>query len=352
VRRRLPRVRERGGIFLIVVMQPEAGERETRGVCEYLEKAGLAVHLSRGVERTIIGAIGDRAKLGGLALEALPGVEKVVAILAPYKLVSRTFRPEDTVVPVEHLTVGGRTVQVMAGPCAVEDRTQLLEAAHLVREAGARILRGGAFKPRSSPYSFQGLEAKGLEYLAEARAATGLLIVTEVMDAKTLPLVAEYADILQIGARNMQNFYLLRDVARVDKPVLLKRGPSATVEEWLLSAEYIVSGGNPRVILCERGIRTFESYTRNTLDLTAVPVIKHLSHLPVIVDPSHGIGKWRYVPAMARAALAAGADGLLIEVHPRPAAALCDGPQSLTPENFHALMDDLRGLARFLGRDL
>jgi len=282
----------------------------------------------------------------------LPGVEKVVPILAPYKLVSRTFRQDDTVVPVGHLTVGGTAVQVMAGPCAVEDRAQLLEAAHMVREAGATILRGGAFKPRSSPYSFQGLEVKGLEYLAEARAATGLLIVTEVMDAGTLPLVAEYADILQIGARNMQNFYLLREVARVDKPVLLKRGPSATMEEWLLSAEYIVSGGNPRVILCERGIRTFEPYTRNTLDLTAVPVIKHLSHLPVIVDPSHGIGKWRYVPAMARAALAAGADGLLIEVHPRPEAALCDGPQSLTPANFRALMDDLRGLARFLGREL
>ncbi|HUW65259.1 MAG TPA: 3-deoxy-7-phosphoheptulonate synthase [Spirochaetia bacterium] len=337
---------------MIVVMQQEAGESEVRGVCEHLERAGLAVHLSQGVERTIIGAIGDRGKLSGLVLEALPGVEKVVSILAPYKLVSRTFRPEDTVVEADHLAIGGRAVQVMAGPCAVEDRAQLLEAAHMVKEAGATILRGGAFKPRSSPYSFQGLERKGLEYLAEAREATGLLIVTEVMDAGTLPLVAEYADILQIGARNMQNFFLLREVAQVDKPVLLKRGPSATVEEWLLSAEYIVSGGNSRVILCERGIRTFETYTRNTLDLTSVPVIKHLSHLPVIVDPSHGIGKWRYVPPMALAALAAGADGLLIEVHPHPASALCDGPQSLTPENFRALMDQLKGLAGFLGRTL
>jgi len=337
---------------VIVVMQQEAGESEVRGVCEHLERAGLAVHLSQGVERTIIGAIGDRGKLSGLVLEALPGVEKVVSILAPYKLVSRTFRPEDTVVEADHLAIGGRAVQVMAGPCAVEDRAQLLEAAHMVKEAGATILRGGAFKPRSSPYSFQGLERKGLEYLAEAREATGLLIVTEVMDAGTLPLVAEYADILQIGARNMQNFFLLREVAQVDKPVLLKRGPSATVEEWLLSAEYIVSGGNSRVILCERGIRTFETYTRNTLDLTSVPVIKHLSHLPVIVDPSHGIGKWRYVPPMALAALAAGADGLLIEVHPHPASALCDGPQSLTPENFRALMDQLKGLAGFLGRTL
>jgi len=337
---------------LIVVMQPTAGEGEIRGVCEYLEKAGLAVHLSQGVERTIIGAIGDRVKLSGLVLEALPGVEKVVPILAPYKLVSRTFRPEDTVVEVGHLAVGGPAVQVMAGPCAVEDRGQLLETAHLVKEAGATILRGGAFKPRSSPYSFQGLEARGLEYLAEARESTGLLVVTEVMDPRTLPLVARYADILQIGARNMQNFFLLREVARVDKPVVLKRGPAATIEEWLLSAEYIVSGGNPRVILCERGIRTFETFTRNTLDLAAVPVVKHLSHLPVIVDPSHGIGKWRYVPAMARAALAAGADGLLIEVHPRPAAALCDGPQSLNPENFRALMGELKGLATFLGRTL
>jgi 3-deoxy-7-phosphoheptulonate synthase len=333
-------------------MQPAAEEAEVKGVCEYLETAGLAVHLSQGVERTIIGAIGERAKLSGLALEALPGVEKVVAILAPYKLVGRAFRAEDTVVGIGPLTVGGRTIQVMAGPCAVEDREQLIETAHLVKEAGATILRGGAFKPRTSPYAFQGLEAKGLEYLAEAREATGLLIVTEVMDAHTLPLVARYADILQIGARNMQNFFLLREVAQIDKPVVLKRGPSATIEEWLLSAEYIVSGGNPRVILCERGIRTFETYTRNTLDLTAVPVVKHLSHLPVIVDPSHGIGKWRYVPPMARAALAAGADGLLVEVHPRPAAALCDGPQSLTPDNFRALMAELKGLAAFLGRDM
>jgi 3-deoxy-7-phosphoheptulonate synthase len=239
---------------------------------------------------------------------------------------------------VGDLKIGGGQIQVMAGPCAVESREQLLESARIVKEAGATILRGGAYKPRTSPYSFQGLEEEGLKMLAEAREVTGLYIVTEVMDVTTLPLVAEYADILQIGARNMQNFFLLRQVAKVDKPVLLKRSPSATIEEWLMAAEYLLAGGNRRVILCERGIRTFENHTRNTLDLTAVPVLKHLTHLPVIVDPSHAIGKWRYVTPMAKASLAAGADGLLIEVHPKPEEALCDGPQSLTPENFNILM--------------
>ncbi|OAT86416.1 3-deoxy-7-phosphoheptulonate synthase [Desulfotomaculum copahuensis] len=335
---------------MIIVMSHNASAREVEAVLKRLENTGFKVHLSEGVERTIIGAIGDRTRLGDMGLEAMSGVEKVVPVLQPYKLASRAFHPGDTVVTAGNIAIGGGQIQVMAGPCAVESREQLLEAAHQVREAGATILRGGAFKPRTSPYSFQGLEEKGLELLAEAREATGLKIVTEVMDARTLPLVAAYADILQIGARNMQNFFLLREVATVDKPVLLKRGPSATIEEWLMAAEYIMAGGNHRVILCERGIRTFENYTRNTLDVTAVPVVKYLSHLPVIVDPSHGIGKWRFVPAMARAAVAAGADGLLIEVHPDPAHALCDGPQSLTPENFAALMEDVRRVAALMDR--
>lgn len=337
---------------MIVVMSHRATEDEIEIVLGRLEKAGFQIHLSRGVERTIIGAIGDKTRLGVAGVEGMPGVEKVVPILQPYKLASRTFQEEDSVIRVGGLEIGGDTVHVMAGPCAVESREQLLESARIAKAAGATILRGGAFKPRTSPYSFQGLEEEGLEFLAEAREATGLLVVTEVMDARTLPLVARYADILQIGARNMQNFFLLREVAKVDKPVLLKRGSSATIEEWLMAAEYIMAGGNYNVILCERGIRSFETYTRNTLDLTAVPVVKHLSHLPVIVDPSHAIGKRHLVRPMARAAVAAGADGLLIEMHPNPAEALCDGPQSLTPENFCELMAELKNIVEVVGRKL
>lgn len=337
---------------MILVMNHQAGDDEIEAVIIRLESMGFQIHLSRGVERTIIGAIGDKVHLIELDLEAMPGVEKVVPILRPYKLASRTFHEEGTVIRVGNLEIGGETVHVMAGPCAVESREQLLNAARLVKEAGATILRGGAYKPRTSPYSFQGLEEEGLELLAEARAATGLLIVTEVMDAKTLPVVAQYADILQIGARNMQNFFLLREVAKIDKPVVLKRGASATIEEWLMAAEYIMSGGNYNVILCERGIRSFETYTRNTLDLTAVPVVKHLSHLPVIVDPSHAIGKWRFVPPMARSAVAAGADGLMIEMHPNPVEALCDGPQSLKPENFAEMMTDIRRMVEVMGRKM
>ncbi len=337
---------------MILVMNHRAGDDEIDAVIIRLESMGFQIHLSRGVERTIIGAIGDKVHLIELDLEAMPGVEKVVPILRPYKLASRTFHEEGTVIRVGNLEIGGDTVHVMAGPCAVESRDQLLHAARLVKEAGATILRGGAYKPRTSPYSFQGLEEEGLELLAEAREATGLLIVTEVMDAKTLPVVAQYADILQIGARNMQNFFLLREVAKIDKPVMLKRGASATIEEWLMAAEYIMSGGNYNVILCERGIRSFETYTRNTLDLTAVPVVKHLSHLPVIVDPSHAIGKWRYVTPMARAAIAAGADGLIIEMHPNPVEALCDGPQSLTPGNFSEMMTDIRRMVEVMGRKM
>jgi len=337
---------------MIVVMAHGATEGEIEEVTRKLAKEGFTVHLSQGVERTIIGAIGDRTRIANMALEAIPAVEKVVPILEPFKLCSRAFRPENSVVHVGDLEIGGEEIQVMAGPCAVEGREQLLEAARFVKKAGATILRGGAFKPRTSPYAFQGLEEEGLKILAEAREQTGLRVVTEVVDPRSVNMVADYADILQIGARNMQNFFLLKEVARAGKPVLLKRGASATIEEWLMAAEYIMAGGNYDVILCERGIRTFESYTRNTLDLSAVPVVKHLSHLPVIVDPSHGTGKWRYVPPMARAAVAAGADGLIIEVHPCPSEALSDGPQSLRPDNFESLMTDIRVLARAVGRRL
>lgn len=335
---------------MIVVMSQRADQNKVDAVLERLQRAGFTIHLSQGVERTIIGAIGDKTRMGDLALEAMSGVEKVVPILQPYKLASRAFKEQDTIVRVGDIEIGGEQVHVMAGPCAVESREQLMEAAEIVKDAGATMLRGGAFKPRTSPYAFQGLEEEGLKYLAEAREKTGLKIVTEVMDASTLPMVAEYADILQIGTRNMQNFFLLREVARINKPVLLKRGASATIEEWLMAAEYIMAGGNYDVILCERGIRTYESITRNTLDIAAVPVVKHLSHLPIIVDPSHAIGKWRYVPPMAAASVAAGADGLLIEVHPNPAEALCDGPQSLTPDNFRSLMKEIRAVAGVVGR--
>ncbi|OPY58920.1 MAG: Phospho-2-dehydro-3-deoxyheptonate aldolase [Pelotomaculum sp. PtaU1.Bin035] len=335
---------------MIIIMDHHASDDSIEAVLTRLDMAGFQIHLSQGVERTIIGAIGDKTRLGGLGLEAMPGVEKVIPILQPYKLASRTFHEEGTIIKVGDQEIGGDTIHVMAGPCAVENREQVMETAEIVKKAGATILRGGAFKPRTSPYSFQGMEEEGLKLLAEAREATGLLVVTEVMDVRAVPMVAEYADIIQIGARNMQNFFLLRELAKVDKPVLLKRGPAATVEDWLMAAEYIMSGGNYNVILCERGIRSFENYTRNTLDLTAVPVVKYLSHLPVIVDPSHAIGKWRFVPAMSKAAIAAGADGLLIEIHPNPQEALCDGPQSLTPANFCSMMTELKQIAAAVGR--
>lgn len=336
---------------MIVVMSNGASKQEVNHVLERLEKLGFQIHLSEGVERTIIGAIGDKTILNEVALEAMPGVEKVVPILQPYKLVSREFK-KHSVVKVGDLEFGGKDLHVMAGPCAVESLEQLLETAEQVVKSGATILRGGAFKPRTSPYAFQGLEEEGLKMLAEAREKTGLKIVTEVVDPRNVELVARYSDILQIGARNMQNFLLLKEVAGIDKPVVLKRGASATVEEWLMAAEYLMAGGNYNVILCERGIRTFETYLRNTLDLSAVPVAKSLSHLPVIVDPSHATGKWKYVKPMAMAAIAAGADGLLIEVHPNPAQALCDGPQSLTPENFDTLMTDIRKMAAIMDRSV
>jgi 3-deoxy-7-phosphoheptulonate synthase len=279
-------------------------------------------------------------------------VESVTPILQPFKLASREVRRDNTQVRVGDVVVGGRTIVVMAGPCSVESRLQLLDVAAHVKAAGARVLRGGAFKPRTSPYAFQGLELEGLKLLAEARRETGLPVITEVMEPERVDVVAEYSDILQIGARNVQNFSLLRRVAEAGKPVLLKRGMSTTIQEWLLSAEYVLSGGNPNVILCERGIRTFETATRFTLDLNAVPVLKRLTHLPVVVDPSHGTGHWEYVEPMAMAGVAAGADGLLIEVHPRPEEALSDGPQSLKPDRFAALMTRLRKVTRALDRDL
>ena len=337
---------------MIIVLKPHATEAEVAQVIRKIESFGLAAHISKGTERTIIGAIGDERVLQEGQLEAFPFVEKVLPVLKPYKLASREFRPEGSVVNVDGVLVGGRRVVVMAGPCAVEGREGLLETARSVKAAGGHILRGGAYKPRTSPYTFQGLGEEGLKYLAEAKRETGLPIVTELMDPREASVVYEYADLVQIGARNMQNFKLLKEVGSRQKPVLLKRGMSSTVKELLLAAEYIMSEGNYDVILCERGIRTFEDATRNTLDLSVVPLIKQLSHLPVIVDPSHATGKWDLVPPMALAAVAAGADGIMVEVHPRPEEALSDGPQALLPSTFAKLMDDLSKVARAVGRTL
>jgi 3-deoxy-7-phosphoheptulonate synthase len=337
---------------MIIVLKKDVTEQDIDHVVEKIKALGLAVHISKGQERTIIGAIGDESVLAGTPLEALPGVEKVMPILKPYKLVSREFRSEDSVIDVGGIKIGGRTVQVIAGPCSVESRESLLKTAGKVKDGGARFLRGGAFKPRTSPYSFQGLGEEGLKYLAEARKATGLPIVTELMDPRDTELVCEYADIIQIGTRNMQNFRLLTDVGRCTKPVLLKRGLSATVKEFLMSAEYIASQGNKEIILCERGIRTFETCTRNTLDLSSVPVIKQETHLPVVIDPSHAVGRWDLVGALSKASVAVGADGLLIEVHNDPENALCDGAQSLKPDKFAELMGELKRVAEAVGRTM
>ena len=337
---------------MIIVLKPHATEAEVAQVIRKIESFGLAAHISKGTERTIIGAIGDERVLQEGQLEAFPFVEKVLPVLKPYKLASREFRPEGSVVNVGGVLVGGRRLVVMAGPCAVEGREGLMETARSVKAAGGHILRGGAYKPRTSPYTFQGLGEEGLKYLAEAKRETGLPIVTELMDTREASVVCEYADLVQIGARNMQNFKLLKEVGSRQKPVLLKRGMSSTVKELLLAAEYIMSEGNYDVILCERGIRTFEDATRNTLDLSIVPLIKQLSHLPVIVDPSHATGKWDLVAPMALAAVAAGADGIMVEVHPRPEEALSDGPQALLPSTFAKLMNDLGTLASAVGRTL
>jgi 3-deoxy-7-phosphoheptulonate synthase len=335
---------------MIIVMEPEATQEQVKVVMKKLTDLGLKVHLSEGATRTIIGIIGNKQIIADLPIEAMDGVEKTVPITADYKLVSREFKQEDTVVDVGGVRIGGKYLAVMAGPCAVESREQLLQSAFIVKEAGAQFLRGGAYKPRTSPYSFQGLEQKGLEMLAEAREKTGLKIVTEVVDAESVSVVSAYADMLQVGSRNMQNFQLLKTVGKTNKPVLLKRGLSATINEWLNAAEYIMSEGNYNVVLCERGIRTYEEYTRNTLDLSAVAAVKNISHLPIIVDPSHGTGRWTLVRPMARAGIAAGADGLMIEVHPNPAEALSDGKQSLTPENFALTMQEVATIASVMGK--
>jgi 3-deoxy-7-phosphoheptulonate synthase len=337
---------------MIVIMNHRATPEQIQTVINHVESLGYRVHRSDGTERTILGIIGDERLLDTENLEAFEGVERVVRVLHPFKLASREFHPENSVVRVNGIEIGGDQLVLMAGPCSVESREQLFETAAAVKEAGAHILRGGAFKPRTSPYAFQGLGLKGLELLREAREKFHLPIITEVLAPQDVSLVAQYADILQIGARNMQNFALLRAVGEVQKPVLLKRGMMATIEEWLMAAEYILAQGNSRVILCERGIRTFETATRNTFDINAIPLVKQLSHLPVIADPSHGTGRWDLVIPVSRAAIAAGADGLIIEVHPHPEQALSDGAQSLRPDRFASLVEETRRLAEVLGRRL
>jgi 3-deoxy-7-phosphoheptulonate synthase len=335
---------------MIVVMRSVASEEDVRHVVDRIEALGLKAHLSRGVERTVIGVIGDERLIQKDQLSLLPHVETVIPILKPYKLASREFRPQDSVITVRGVAVGGPEVVVIAGPCSVESEEQILSSARLLKAAGAQMLRGGAYKPRTSPYAFQGLGEEGLRFLAKAREETGLPIVTEVMESAEVEIVAEYADVLQVGARNMHNTRLLRALSKVSRPVLLKRNFSATLNELLMSAEYILSGGNPNVILCERGIRTFVEYTRNTLDLNIVPAAKLLSHLPMIVDPSHGTGRHDMVIPMSRAAIAAGADGLIVEVHPHPEEAFSDGEQSLTPEAFAQLYREIRAVAAAVGR--
>jgi len=337
---------------MMVIMRDGATDEEVQHLIDKVKSVGLDVHVSRGEFKTIIGLLGDTAKARELPLSAFPGVEKVVPILKPFKLVSRDFKEEDTIVKVGDLSIGGNSFIVAAGPCAVESKDQMVEIAKRVKKAGAGMLRGGAFKPRSSPYSFQGLGEDGLKILAEAREATGLPIVTEVMDAGDVELVAEYADVLQIGARNMQNFLLLKEVGMYEKPVLIKRGLSATIEELLMAAEYVMSGGNPNVILCERGIRTFETYTRNTLDISAVALVKMLSHLPILVDPSHAAGRWDLIEPLSMAAMAVGAHGVLIEVHPNPEDALSDGAQSLKYNKFDLLMDELKKTGAVFGKEM
>jgi 3-deoxy-7-phosphoheptulonate synthase len=338
---------------MMIIMRTGATQEQISGVIQRIEKNGLRPHLSTGTERTVIGAIGDERPVIQVLQDQflqLPGVDRVVPISRPYKLASREFKPEDTTFTLDGVRMGGEDVLIIAGPCSVENRELLLETALAVREAGAHVLRGGAFKPRTSPYSFQGLGEKGLELLAEARQLTGMPIVTEVMSPEQIPLIIQYADVLQIGARNMQNYSLLHAVGESQRPILLKRGMMSTVDELLMAAEYILSHGNGRVILCERGIRTFETSTRNTTDINAIPVLKALTHLPVIIDPSHATGNWQYVNAIARAGVAAGADGVIVEVHPNPDVALSDGGQSLKPERFAELVKQLRAIAEAVGR--
>ncbi len=337
---------------MIIVLKPDATETQIDHLLDRLRELGLKTHLSKGEERTIIGIIGDDRILTNQPLIAFPGVESVTPILAPWKLVSREFKKENTVIDVNGVKVGGVKIAVMAGPCAVEKLELTVGIAHDVKAGGASLLRGGAYKPRTSPYSFQGVGREGLDYLVEAKKQTGLPVVSEILDPRDIELFLAKADIIQIGARNMQNFELLKEVGAYDKPVLMKRGLSATIKEFLLSAEYIMSRGNRNVMLCERGIRTFETQYRNTLDLAAIPTLKELSHLPIIVDPSHATGKWNLVAPMAKAAVAAGADGLLIEVHSNPECALCDGEESIKPTKFKDLMQELGKIASAVGREI
>ena len=338
---------------MVIVMKSDATEEQIQHVVDRLHQFGLKEHISRGEERTLIGAIGDERILRSIPLQATPGVEKVMAVLLPYKLASRDFQSEDTVINVDGVEIGGDRLVVIAGPCAVESEEQIITIAEAVKGAGALMLRGGAFKPRTGPYSFQGIGAEGLKMLATAREKTGLPVITEVMSTQQVDLVEQFTDVFQIGARNMQNFMLLKTVGQTRKPVMLKRGLSATIEEFLLAAEYILSQGNHNVMLCERGIRTFEPYTRNTLDINAVPVLKQLSHLPVIVDPSHATGRRELVAPISKAAIAAGADGLMIEVHHDPENSMTgDGVQSLLPEQFSELMEECRKLAEAIGRSI
>lgn len=338
---------------MVIVIKKNATESQIEDVIKWVESVGYRAHPSRGVERTIIGVVGDdRGKAQLKSAGYLPGVEKIVPILKPYKLASREAKEGNTIVRIDDLEIGGPEFIVMAGPCSVENEEQLMESAYIAKKGGAHILRGGAFKPRTSPYSFQGLEEEGLKLLKKAREKTGMPVVTEVLNTTDVDLVEEYGDILQIGARNIQNFALLKKVGHSRKPVLLKRGMMTTIEELLMSAEYIISSGNDKVILCERGIRTFETATRNTLDISAVPVLKELTHLPITVDPSHAAGHWKYVIPLARSAVAVGADGLLIEVHPEPEKAFSDGIQSLKPEKFYQLMDEVRILEKITRQEM
>ncbi|MCA9948335.1 MAG: 3-deoxy-7-phosphoheptulonate synthase [Anaerolineales bacterium] len=337
---------------MIIIMNVNATVREKSAVISKVEDSGCKANIFEGVEHMVIGVIGDGRPLNRDQVRLMPGVERVVPVLKPFKVASREFKPADTVFPIGDYMVGGDEFIIMAGPCSVESRSQIMETAHAVKEAGAHILRGGAFKPRSSPYSFQGLGEEGLIYLKEASEKYNMPFITEVMEPALVPLVSQYADILQIGARNMQNYALLHAVGRSQHPVLLKRGMSSLIEEWLMCAEYILSHGNTRVMLCERGIRTFETYTRNTFDINAIPVAKHLSHLPVIADPSHATGKWEYVAAGAKASIAAGADGVILEVHPRPDEAWSDGRQSLKPEKFAELVHQMKAIATAVDKNI
>jgi 3-deoxy-7-phosphoheptulonate synthase len=337
---------------MLIIMHPGASQEQVANVIAVIERQNLTSHLIQGVEQTVIGAVGDSHSVGKEVFEILPGVAGVTRISQPYKLASRQFHPMDSVFPLDGFSVGGEEIAIIAGPCSVESRSQVLETAQAIREAGANALRGGVFKPRTSPYVFQGLGEEGLEYLAEARELTGMPIVAEVMSVAQVELMVKYVDVLQIGARNMQNFSLLRVIGETRVPILLKRGMAATIEELLMASEYILAGGNPRVMLCERGIRTFETATRNTTDINAIPVLKSLTHLPVILDPSHSTGLSEYVAAVAKAGVAAGADGLIIEVHNDPANALSDGRQSLTPEKFATLVKQVKMVAEAVERRL